>query len=90
MSKAKHTPGPWHRFEENNCEVIAVATHGETGFREIATAYEGNGALIEAAPDLLAALKVMVERAIPFAAHWKDDQAIVAAHAAIAKAEGTS
>lgn len=57
MGKANHTPGPWHRFEEDGHEVIAVATHGETDFREIATAYEGNGAIIEAAPDLLEACK---------------------------------
>lgn len=86
MTKAKHTPGPWN---------VAKTTFGQTiidapSIGEIVCRVEewsekqdeANARLIAAAPELLDALKLVVQRCGPNST----DGAI--ARAAIAKAEG--
>lgn len=84
---AKHTPGPWHRnikpakkygviFAGSNTHVAVLRTDGLTD-NEI----EGNCNLIAAAPELLAALKDIVDNGI-------GTKAKAIAVAAIDKAEG--
>ena len=80
----KHTPGPWVT------DGSTIRTAAEPGWLiatiENAIARESNAALINAAPDLLAALDVVAA----MAAHdWgKDHPAIIQARTAIAKAKG--
>lgn len=96
MSKAQHTPGPWRRnikpisrypiiFAGRNTHVAQVLVSQGMAVGED----EANAELILAAPDLLAALEVMVK------AYWEDGtpdgqqpDAIEKACAAIAKARG--
>ena len=86
-----HTPGPWS-FDGDYVESLAllkplsVATLADCGHST-----EGNGILIAAAPELLAALK----RLLPLweeSIGWEEDYMDMAddARAAIAKAEGRS
>ena len=94
MKKHKHTPGPWETtgiFVRRNVAVIpkigkadicAVYADGEIK-REEARA---NARLIAAAPDLLAACKMIASIAVGWQALTPGDIAEV--HAAIAKAEG--
>jgi hypothetical protein len=81
-----HTPGPWRVSNPQSPECALVITDDLT----IARAYVGdkapatanaNAHLIAAAPDLLAALKYLLELG-------GDDDRRIAAEAAIAKAEG--
>ena len=105
-----HTPGPWKFDEENNYggSVWLGGTNVTVGL-DRADRFTGelvisrdemcaNGHLIEAAPDLLAALKQLAARKLkdglcwcsgygPFTTHDGD---CLAARAAVAKAEGQS
>lgn len=94
---AKHTPGPWNVKKPNDvninfwievrgggyksliCETTNCLGHGGTS--------EANARLIAAAPDLLAALK-MISCAYLGAVVWRDGAFLEVARAAIAKAEG--
>lgn len=96
-----HTPGPWKVI--NHPRVVHVSSQRSVGFggngmSSVAwltggsLAQEANASLIAAAPDLLAALKAMVEWG-PLAesldvAEFRVD--VANARAAIAKAEGQS
>lgn len=75
-----HTPGPWGVKRGQSClHVVSADDSMHTG----CISFSGNGAanarLIAAAPELLSALKLMVE-------HYGDPLKV--ARAAIAKAEG--
>lgn len=100
MSTAKHTPGPWIVTDEDYGQVIRGAqverVDGGTRFpwRDyVGTTWghrtdesEANAWLMAAAPEMLEALKAAVEEVdgtFPFAF-------LEAAHAAIAKAEGST
>ena len=88
-TQATHTPGPWYSqptagHEMHGQSAIASEANGKT----VAIAYDGkaDAHLLAAAPDLLAALRVIAEDGkrngwIP-SFHWGE------ARAAIAKAEG--
>jgi hypothetical protein len=79
---SEHTPGPWRIVQEDGRWIVRGANYDA-----ICRLYAGgNGDLIVAAPELLAALKSMR------AAAWENERsradAIVKTEAAIAKAEG--
>lgn len=88
----KHTPGPWTRGEGDSQSVLS-----EIGWECVAQANDGlpnmdaNARLIASAPDLLEALKELVD-ANDDAAHpqWKGSPVENMARAAIAKATGES
>lgn len=100
-----HTPGPWTVGSANGCAnnhaictgpyVIArvVESAGERvegGKRTQFDEGKGNVALIAAAPDLLAALRAVCQRALLHRDDWDGSarEAIHQAYGAIAKAEG--
>ena len=89
MSAAKHTPGPWKAFS-TWVDGADGSTVAETGLPTTPTRLAAaNAELIAAAPDLLAALRGMLDvqsSRDPF----KEREAERAALAAIAKAEGRS
>jgi hypothetical protein len=90
-----HTPGPWRAQPESNnyqvrvyegpCSRCVADVWGDCD--ELAYHVHANASLIAAAPDLLAALKALVEdgRCSTYPA---DDGLLAVADAAIAKAEG--
>jgi hypothetical protein len=87
----KHTPGPWH-YEKHNDGSITIAPENGFGIATMSGIYRGeddkpNAALIAAAPELLDALKYVID--------WHRDQntanfrlALSNARAAIDKATG--
>lgn len=92
------TPGPW-RSGDHSHEVYdphsgeTICTMGNTAFPSIFP--EANACLIAAAPELLEALKGLLEHCAMVHKYWGDnsnqkqaDSAIDKARAAIAKAEG--
>jgi len=96
---SKHTPGPWTFVHEGGIdggyfidakEDVVVLPRGRLN--------EADARLIAAAPDLLAALRAIVNKAHPRADYLNGDathyigpkELVDAARAAIAKAEGTS
>lgn len=100
MSESKHTPGPWkwwtthegsHRInpEEGGLVIASCDTRNPFSYEQ-----EANARLIAAAPDLLEALKDLLDTSV-----WADaegnvtirlsgEPAVKRAIAAIAKAEG--
>ncbi|MBU6336083.1 MAG: hypothetical protein KGS47_16970 [Chloroflexi bacterium] len=94
MTQDKHTPGPWAAHDK--AAYGTSITNGSITGQYIADVqmyrgltldeYKANVRLIAAAPDLLASLRVFVERA------WSScrfsDAEVAAARAAIAKATG--
>jgi len=99
MTKATHTPGPWHRNIRANGKYpvifvgrnqhVAVATGHETISPD---EIEANIDLIAAAPELLAALEALhsCHRGFSNSPDWTalDDDAREIAETAIAKARG--
>lgn len=92
MSEAKHTPGPW-QWTQHFDPTISIY---KDGFGQIARLYDSsagtgkaNARLIAAAPDLLDALKTIVE-VIGNTEYGEIDRklAVKDARAAIAKATG--
>lgn len=97
MSESKHTPGPWsylpRHIAESEPEVRAPA-----GWLICCTAGDEDARLIAAAPDLLAALRLLVDRNASISgdtiqlhligSHGEAIAALNRARAAIAKAEG--
>lgn len=90
-TQPKHTPEPWRAAPQPG-QIIGVhaythcVMHGDDSIADTLT--EPDARLIAAAPDLLAALKAMVEADD---AHWPiaaAESVRNAARAAIAKAEG--
>jgi hypothetical protein len=100
VSEAKHTPGPWNAlFDQDGsfeveCETHAIANRGP--LRQKAEESIANARLIAAAPDLLHALTILhdecsVTRDGVLAVGpmiEPSEGAVLAARAAIAKAEG--
>ena len=103
---SKHTPGPWRILPEEcdkpyirvrgtvlgaRYKVANVITPSYEGVHEReAEETRANARLIAAAPELLEALKLMVERFADSAGYFGDfkSDAVKNAEAAIAKAEG--
>lgn len=99
-----HTPGPWYveRKYESGCTIaimrdwsksaVALAVHGPSAWihREGSgpQTIEANARLIAGAPDLLDALKVILELASDVLSNPKYDGIVSDARYAIAKAEG--
>lgn len=90
--QTKHTPGPWHRnikpatkyntiFSGRNTHVTRLAVEGKTE-EEV----EANCALIVAAPDLLAALRIAETALEAYSGGESSDLATI--RAAIDKATG--
>lgn len=96
---SKHTPGPW--INAGNGDIIAIHPTQCGGVKDVCTVYmtesdedDANARLIAAAPDLLAALEMI----LPILLDWhsdfpdsvgsKEEPAVRAARAAIAKAKG--
>jgi hypothetical protein len=86
MSESKHTPGPWHESKTGNHQGLIIAETGEN----IAVAYDEKDApIIAAAPDMLAALKALLNAANQYQdLRDRNGAAVFNAYAAIAKAEG--
>ena len=76
-----HTPGPW-LYGRISDEVEAIVTPDGDSIFDVRGASPADLRLLSAAPDLLAALRGLL------ASVGDDLEAIDAAHAAIAKAEG--
>lgn len=56
--KAKHTPGPWEKFEDKNGVVrVGGAEHSVASINNPFLDNEANARLIATAPELLEALK---------------------------------
>jgi hypothetical protein len=104
MNESKHTPGPWHyrfRIEHDATghtvrEYYAVTSdHANSIVAELEAlpdSKEWDARLIAAAPDLLAALMVLVDHAREAYPHFEDTRGqrdIGEALAAISKARGT-
>lgn len=90
----QHAPGPWYARPSagNDIHGQSIVASESTG-KSIAVVYDGNAdaQLIATAPDMLAALRDVVEE-LKHAAHIVnlDEDAIGRAKTAIAKAEGRS
>jgi hypothetical protein len=96
--EAKHTPGPWHAGSTTNPTAIGPITDNMgTGTALLPVCHiadrtekHANARLIAAAPDLLEALKSVLE-SVPFAAYRGDgelEEVEQKVKRAIAKAEG--
>ena len=88
---SKHTPGPWrYEYEPGYCGELLAEASGTTLAEFVTEPSEANARLIAAAPELLEALKLMVEQFTKGSAPStvKDSEARIKAHAAIAKATG--
>ena len=92
-TQAKHTPGPWAALmqdpptiaDRRGCRVAtSCALPGQSAEEQ-----EANAHLIAAAPDLLEALRLLLEASdgLNGESEWLDER-LNAARAAIAKAEG--
>ena len=92
MADVKHTPGPWFVAEPDSneqpivrAEHIEIATCWHHCVESIRLEAEANARLIAAAPDLLAAVKMLLDEV------WSiepDGKIVDAAEAVVAKAEG--
>lgn len=93
---SKHTPGPWKFYDDSNngktnrIEIVAIGKTVARIYHSVPEEDLPNARLIAAAPDLLDALKLMVEQFTKGSGHstLKDSEARIKAHAAIAKATG--
>jgi hypothetical protein len=88
---SEHTPGPWTPVEcDGNADDIAIAAD-DGGYVCYSVATEADALLIAAAPDLLAALKELIDQlegiGIPDW-HGAEGLSLDQARAAINKAEG--
>ena len=95
MSGAKFTPGPWRvdkNVTETNYLLCCDISDRNRGYvATLAVTNEdalGNAQLISAAPDLLAALKIILEYPYGDASPLDDPLVMERARAAIRKAEG--
>lgn len=95
---AKHTPGPWtiRTLENFGFNVVHYVDGDRFNIHRVAkTGDEANARLIAAAPDLLAALATFVAEYVEMvesgdAGFWdaETEAKVIAARAAISKAEG--
>jgi len=89
-NSCRHTPGPWkfdrkgRRIVDADGEYVAPATLSRYHDDRTDPEAIANARLIAAAPDLLAALRDLVN----FTAQHNQGKYVMAARAAIAKAEG--
>jgi hypothetical protein len=94
MNNAKHTPGPWEHDDSTGVGVpLATGTQwfDVLGASEVATAQDyANARLIAAAPDLLEALRGVLDHFDPYATPGceENEQAYETARDAIRKATG--
>lgn len=102
MSESKHTPGPWG-IEHTNvgiyvgpmradgmkvASIVAPIEWGEDYRDDFLARQETNALLIAAAPDLLYALRLLVQDVQDYEVWQRPCYAVDVARAAIAKAEG--
>jgi len=96
MSEMKHTEGPWVQFVlDGECRAIMPAGRdGDICGFDLAPS-EANAALMTAAPEIIEALRAMTQRYVDLvnsgdAGFWdpEEDAEVIAARAAIAKAQG--
>jgi hypothetical protein len=88
-----HTPGPWHVRQGSDClHVVSDDTTMHTGCISFAGNGHANARLIAAAPEMLAALKLIesVYRQNAVADVSEPSSVLDAVQAAIAKADGRS
>ena len=88
--KAQHTPGPWHVLPTNDC-VIESEKHGNIALVNLARKSVADARLIAATPELLAALKDLLDEQedAPLERRRKQwSEACARARRAIAQAEG--
>ena len=105
MSETKHTPGPWrYNIETGYRKIDVVTAENANLIAELpfsgSMAPEANARLIAAAPDMLEALEAVIgshealvikDKPLPDARfETVSTEAIAAARAALAKAEGRS
>ena len=90
----KHTPGPWRERAMPGRKTTAWISGGDgnliteiSGARRLPEENAANAALIAAAPEMLAALKNLVNDALANGMHSSEPR-IIEARQAIAKAEG--
>lgn len=105
MTEAKHTPGPWHLEEMGyNSSSYYIRGSSESGDRltigkgavahiprSTVNPMEANARLIAAAPELLEALKAMIDAERVYESGVRSSEELAAlekAHAAITKATG--
>ncbi|MBO6278758.1 MAG: hypothetical protein J6N20_15280 [Pseudomonas sp.] len=93
---SKHTPGPWFNGQDgfNLGSGVVYARHSNGNPKDVATIrgwggeQQANSRLISSAPDLLEALKALLERTEFLDDFNRAGQEISAAKSAIAKAQG--
>lgn len=83
MSETKHTPGPWEFDGPHHNIIVWSSPNNRICFMTSDGPTEANARLIAAAPDLLEALKNIVN-----SIEVHDHPAVMMAFDAIAKAEG--
>lgn len=93
-----HTPGPWQRLRTVSDKIVIISDHPAASYFHIAEmgTHDGdevaqeNARLIAAAPELLEALKGIIEGGnLDHGTYWQVDVSdIDKARAAITKAEG--
>lgn len=93
----KHTPGPWRSENQFSCKILnengvcVAVPHGPEGrWVDVKEEHEANARLIAAAPELLEALKSIMEeleKDTPTSI-YKISELIIKGNKAIAKAEG--
>lgn len=89
---AKHTSGPWRvscdRIVSVKTNVVLAETCSPSAYDPEHREQDANRRLIAAAPELLEALKAMVQHGGESAEEWIDLRYLQQAQAAIRKAEG--
>ena len=84
---SKYTPGPWHTAGEQGVQIRSAKDQIAKVWTMRGNEWKANARLIAAAPDLLEALKEIVDAAD--GAGWEQlDPSFKKARAAIAKATG--
>ena len=91
--KVQHTPGPWHTAGDQGVQIRSAKDQIAKVWTMRGNEWKANARLIAAAPDLLAALSVVLRdvQAVDAEGHLADielEPAMYQARAAIAKATG--
>jgi hypothetical protein len=98
---SKHTPGPWSFYDDSNngktnrVEIVAIGKTVARIYHSVPAEDLPNARLIAAAPELLEALNAMINHYTSLinsgdAGNWdpEEESEVIAARAAIAKAQG--
>jgi ribosomal protein RSM22 (predicted rRNA methylase) len=88
---SKHTPGPWEALKNNYGQVLIVVRSTKDFVCAVPDECEADAKLISAAPDLLAALKSIIDTVESHARSQltpAENSPVAKARAAIKKAEG--